>query len=363
MERSQFFMAVDRILYKGLYRDLYERYPQAFEEPIRSWEEFCARVEACGGSGLPDAPPTPIAGLLEERDYFSSQGEINFVVNAPCCPPFLHRLEFIKIIYVFRGSCAFFYRGRKIAIRAGSFCLVAPGVEQSVFTGTEEDVALNLLIRRSTLAQEFPELLEMNEEGVLADFFWRLLYHKPGKEVLLFTGKPQPLIEESVMDLFEETMVREDKSFLLTKSIMMTILAYMMRWDEQNLSSLGETHGRQDRYPLASYLLYMKSHLGEVTLASLAAHFYLSEGYLSRYLKRETGVTFSGLLRDMRMKRAAELLIGTECSVGRVTELVGYTDQSIFFRNFKAAYGMTPVAYRKNKRRVNFSPLRKGGVL
>ena len=74
------------------------------------------------------------------------------MVNALCCPPFLHRLEFIKIIYVFRGSCVFFYRGRKIPMQAGSFCLVAPGVEQSVFTNAEEDVVLNLLIRRSTLA-------------------------------------------------------------------------------------------------------------------------------------------------------------------------------------------------------------------
>lgn len=355
MNRNQFFEAINYPQYSDLYRKLYEQYPQAFADPIHTWEEFCERVKACGGSGLPKSPPTQIAEFLKENDYFFRKGEISFVVNAVCCPAFLHRLEFIKIIYVFRGSCVFFYRGRRIPLQAGSFCLVAPGVEQSVFSSEEEDAVLNLLIRRSTFAEEFPELLEMNDEGVIADFFWRLLYHKPGKEVLLFTGEPQPLIEESVIDLYEETMIREDSSFLLTKSIMMTILAYMMRWDEQNLSSLGEENSRQERYPLGAYLQYMKRHLGDVTLASLAEKFHLSQGYLSRYLKKETGITFSGLLRELRMKRAAELLIGTECSVGHITELVGYTDQSIFFRNFKSAYGMTPIVYRKKKRRINFS--------
>lgn len=357
MKREKFLQYVEPMQCNALYHELYESCPEAFETPIRSWEEFCLRVEKSGNRQIPLEPPTQIADFLPEQDFFSANGphEINVIVNVHDCPAFLHRLEFIKLIYVFRGECTFFYRGKKIPLTEGSFCLVAPGVEQSVFSSGEEDVVLNLLMRRSTFSDAFPELLEINENGVIADFFWKMLYHKPDNEVLLFSGSPQPLIEESVMELFEETVLREDSSPLISKSIMMTVFAYMMRWDEQNLLSLRDVRKTEKRYRLPEYLQYMKETMNEVTLPSLASHFSLSEGYLSRYLKKETGMTFSQLLREMRMRKASEFLIGTDCNVGRITELVGYTDESIFFRNFKAAFGMTPILYRKKKRHMNFA--------
>lgn len=85
---------------------------------------------------------------------------------------------------------------------SGNACIVAPGVEQTVFSCADEDIVLNLLIRRSTFAESFWELLESNDGGVIADFFWKMLYHKPGGEVLLFNSRPDMLLEESVMDLY-----------------------------------------------------------------------------------------------------------------------------------------------------------------
>ena len=358
MDREAFLQILTPLDVHDTYRELYFRNPAAFAVPVRSWEEFCGRYNELEGEGktkLPPVPPTPIAPVFSEEEYFPQEdwGEVSVIVNARYCPAFLHELEFIKIIYVFRGSCFFYIDGRRISMTEGNACIVAPGVEQTVFSCADEDIVLNLLIRRSTFAESFWELLESNDGGVIADFFWKMLYHKPGGEVLLFNSRPDMLLEESVMDLYEEALLQPVKSGLVMKSMMMAIFAYILKWKEKDVVWLRKKEKHRE-YPLAQYLLYMKEHIDEVSLASLAGNFYVSEGYLSRYFRRETGFTFSHLLQEMKMKRAAELLIKTECNIEKIVALIGYTDQSIFFRNFKAAYGMTPLVYRKKKRQAEF---------
>ena len=341
-----------------LYKELYWKRPEVFEQPIRSWEEFCARFVGGGIENVtpPREAPTQIADFLTEEEYFTGQeqGEVSVVVNARYCPAFLHKLEFIKVIYVFRGQCGFFYNGKRIEMTEGNVCIVAPGVEQAVFSCHDEDIVLNLLLQRSTFTEAFPELLESGEGGVISDFFWKMIRSRPDGEVMLFAGKPQRLLEESVLQLYEEAVLQPVKSGLIMRSMMLAVFAYILRWDEQDAINLWEGKGKKGKYLLPEYLRYMKQNLEHVTLSSLAAAFHVSEGYLSRYLKKETGNTFSRLLQKMRMNRAEELLVNTECNIEKIVELTGYTDQSIFFRNFKAEYGMTPITYRKKKRHIGF---------
>lgn len=138
MDREAFLTLFDEAEDIDLYRKLYFCCPVAFEEPVASWEEFCTRFRELDGEGdreLPDAPPTPIAALFTEEEYFSREtwGEVNVITNARYCPAFLHKLEFIKIIYVFRGSCRFYIDGKWLRMTEGNACIVAPEVEQTVF--------------------------------------------------------------------------------------------------------------------------------------------------------------------------------------------------------------------------------------
>ena len=356
MDRDSFIQSFFLIEEEKFYKNLYLQNPQIYEEPIRNWEEFLRRFTANNGDGeisLPQLPPTPIENRFTEDEFFSQDifEETNVVVNARYCPAFLHGLEFIKLIYVFCGNCMFYYSGKWTELCAGNICIVAPEVEQTVFSHSDEDIVINLLIRRSSFTEAFPELLEINESGIIAEFFWKMLYHKRGGEVMLFYSKPYKLLEDSVIELYEETFLLPKKSRLVMKSMMMSIFGYILRINEEDAVLLKESK-KIEKYPLIEYQQYMKRNIDTVSLASLSKEFYVSEGYLSRYFHKETGYTFSHMLLEMRMRKAAELLIKTECNMERIVSLIGYRDQSIFFRNFKETYGMTPAVYRKKKRQA-----------
>lgn len=81
----------------------------------------------------------------------------------------------------------------------------------------------------------------------------------------------------------------------------------------------------------------------------LAAQFSVSETSLKNYFRGVFGQNISIYLREVRMKKAAELLIATKLSVAEVAEQVGYVNQSKFAAVFKKQFGLSPLEYRRSK--------------
>ncbi|GEM_PF-1212649 len=63
---------------------------------------------------------------------------------------------------------------------------------------------------------------------------------------------------------------------------------------------------------------------------------------LSRRFREETGSTFMGAVRDVRMQIASDLLAGGGLPVGEVALLCGYHDHSYFTRVYRQHHGCAP---------------------
>ncbi len=79
-----------------------------------------------------------------------------------------------------------------------------------------------------------------------------------------------------------------------------------------------------------------------------AAH--VSPSRLFALFRDHLGTSPQGFLADLRMERAAGLLMKTELSVAQVALAVGYGDQSAFSRAFRRHLGQSPGAYRRARR-------------
>jgi AraC family transcriptional regulator, arabinose operon regulatory protein len=74
----------------------------------------------------------------------------------------------------------------------------------------------------------------------------------------------------------------------------------------------------------------------------------LSSAQLSGLFVRQLGVTFRRYCVDARLDRARELLDLTVMSVNQIAIVLGYSDQFLFSRQFRAKYGEPPSAYRNS---------------
>ncbi|MFI9486634.1 helix-turn-helix domain-containing protein [Promicromonospora sp. NPDC052451] len=83
-----------------------------------------------------------------------------------------------------------------------------------------------------------------------------------------------------------------------------------------------------------------------VSTSELAERTGVSTSTLARRFKAETGTTVATYVARQRAERAARLLTTTTRHVHDIALFVGYDDANYFVKVFRAAYGMTPTAYR-----------------
>lgn len=85
----------------------------------------------------------------------------------------------------------------------------------------------------------------------------------------------------------------------------------------------------------------------DLSLTMIADRFNLSEAYLSRTFKEQTGDTFFDYLGRKRLERTKQLLTESDLSIGEIALKVGYNSMNTFGRAFKRATGITAMTYRE----------------
>ena len=83
-------------------------------------------------------------------------------------------------------------------------------------------------------------------------------------------------------------------------------------------------------------------------VGALAEALRMSRTSLFLKLKAATGQNPQDFIRLRRLQRAAELLKETDGKVSAIAARVGWLEHTHFDRAFKAHYGLSPSAYRKN---------------
>lgn len=83
-----------------------------------------------------------------------------------------------------------------------------------------------------------------------------------------------------------------------------------------------------------------------ITLGEIADKLCISEEYLSSQIKKETGSSFSVLIKEIRIREIKKLLVTTKLKLNQIAALVGYTDPKYMSKVFKEEIGMLPSDYR-----------------
>lgn len=84
-----------------------------------------------------------------------------------------------------------------------------------------------------------------------------------------------------------------------------------------------------------------------ITLEEIASKLGVSGEYLSTRLKKETGSTFTEIIKAVRMDKIKELLVSTNMKLTQIADAAGYTDPKYMSRIFREEEGMLPLEYRK----------------
>ncbi len=85
------------------------------------------------------------------------------------------------------------------------------------------------------------------------------------------------------------------------------------------------------------------------TLKSLSEKFHISETYICDLFSKNHSTTFTLFIGNIRMKKAAELIMETDTPMKQICRMCGYPDYLYFCRVFKNYHGVTPSKYREHR--------------
>ncbi|MEK3720630.1 helix-turn-helix transcriptional regulator [Paenibacillus sp. FSL H8-0034] len=89
-------------------------------------------------------------------------------------------------------------------------------------------------------------------------------------------------------------------------------------------------------------------HEEELTLKMIASEFKMSQGSLGQIFREATSKSIAKYINDLRLEEVLYLLKTTEWSIREISQKVGFTNETHFYKLFKKELGFTPSEFRMN---------------
>ena len=84
-----------------------------------------------------------------------------------------------------------------------------------------------------------------------------------------------------------------------------------------------------------------------INLEGTARRLHVTEQYLGTQLKKETGSSFTEIIRRYRIAHVKQLLLDTELKLNQIASMAGFSDPKYMSKVFKQEVGMLPNEYRR----------------
>lgn len=254
----------------------------------------------------------------------------------------LHRHDFFFLNYAYRYDYQALSEKNNnlLTIHEGECYIGQPfsgyGLRQS---GDAPAIVIGVLVQKEMFFRDFLPVIA--SDPAIFHFFLNPRENAYSEEFLHFSfSRDSPVRSLLEMMVIEYANAHGDTQTVL-KPLVSTLLLYVARRYRE------VSPPRQDLSLCDQIIRYISEHTDSVTLNDIGRHFSYHPNYISGLLRKETGNTFSDILLQLRMERAAMLLKGTALSVEEIAAMLGYGNSSGFYKAFREYYHISPREYIK----------------
>ena len=249
-----------------------------------------------------------------------------------------HRQDFFFIDYAYQSdynalSSKF---DNLITVREGDCYIGQPFNGYALRGDSDGDdiIMIGVHIKKEAFFREYLPALSMDPD--MFRFFLVPQTERFSDEFIhLSFDKKSPVRSLLEMMVIEYADKKEDSQLILKPMVLALFMHIARSYRQKKQRNMPETlSGR--------ILQYINSHPESATLKDIADRFSYHPNYISSLLHKEIGKTFSEIVLERRMERAAILLKGTTLSIEEISAMLGYTNTSNFYKAFREYYGKTP---------------------
>lgn len=251
------------------------------------------------------------------------------------------------VILVRKGWMYMREEDREYAIGPGHLLFLEPGMEHEGVRPCEVDTEIYWLHIKHT-----PATMRLHA----ADIPWSLVVKNDRDQDTVAVDQPIYMPKYGCFELGEiwgvlDEMIQLYDNMVIGSALQLqsrfVLLLHLLQGQIRNYEE--ESAGGKLALAVSAYLREHMTEGFDPERLTEALHF--NQDYLARCLKRHTGMTPLEYLRHIRVDRACRLLHDApELAIREVGARVGVEDVNYFIRLFRKEKGITPAAFRRQRR-------------
>lgn len=279
--------------------------------------------------------------LLEDGKLISIRKHTRFVHFPE------HTHNYVEVIYMCSGSTHHKINGNDVILETGELLFLNQNALQEIYPAGRSDIAVNFII----LPEFFDSALKMMESGenLLREFIVDSLRGEKNTSGFLHFKVADVLPVQNLVENLIWTIQNKQPNRRSINQVTMGLLFLQLM---NQMDKIETDHADEEQKFVIKVLGYIEEHYKDGELSDLAAKMHYDVYWMSREIKKQTGMTYTELIQQRRLSQAAYLLLHTRMSVMDTALSVGYENISYFHRIFRQKYGMTPRKYRMNEHQM-----------
>lgn len=266
-----------------------------------------------------------------------------------------HSNPYYELIMVIEGPIHLQVGQERLELKSGEIFVLKPWEQHSGWRKNAEGASFFWVqFTCDPVLSDFHAWTEENDRLIFVHSPQNELRTNPAQDMdqNLLPRRFRPERRFKILSLFENLIYEYNHPqgyFRMRQSL---ILGHIL---EVICSDLLEQHQKDTSLP-ASYLTYRKiinyleeNYEKEINKESIESYLDRRYEYLCHIFKKNSGLTISAYIQQLRIQRAKYLLLISNRSIADISEEIGYQDSLYFSRIFKKVVGVNPSQYRERK--------------
>lgn len=269
-----------------------------------------------------------------------------FILNIPPWPEYVtsnyryfkederHVTRFCKefvLIFMLERTLSFTENGIDITLNPGEWYIQLPNLLQEGRIGCPSPVYYYIHFRA------LQNNIELNENKTLVD-------ENTSSLIYNIRGKFEHYAMKPLFDQLEKLSKTGNKDLIGRQACFLKIL-YSIDFSTSQLMV-------KDNLSMKVTEFLFRNYDKPITNELLSDEFHFTSDYIIRKFKQHTGNTPWQYVQKQRLEMAKEMLSNTDYSMQFISNKIGYSDLSLFYKAFKKANGISPGRWRINERGI-----------
>lgn len=256
-----------------------------------------------------------------------------------------HKCNYFTCIYMLEGEGVLTLDTDTFDVGRGDFYILPPKVYYALET-SPDSICIYFNMRQQFLAAEHKHIFQ--ENPVLTSFIVKSLEPDHSMTYLVLHTNGNKNISHFILTMFAEYINQDKFSNNAMRNYLSLLFTAILRDKDTVIDSSVKVTRIDQQYQ--QVVDYLKQNYQTASLSSAAEYIHFSKQYICKIVKQRTGDTFNHLLMQIRLDMVKLYLLETDLTLDNISFLCGFAAASHMSKVFKNQYGMSPSAYKKERR-------------